>query len=215
VDEQVKIRGHRVEPGEIEAVLSRHRGVRQAVVLARASATGETQLVGYIVSGAEPAVGVAEIQRYLKQELPEYMVPAAVVVLAKLPLTANGKLDRQALPSPEAAAAQSRLYEPPQTEIEHTLAAIWEQVLRRERIGRLDNFFEIGGHSLLATQIISRVRDRFGASLAVRALFDNPTIASFSILLATPTTEPDDLDEELVPISRDSFRFVGDSTKNA
>jgi amino acid adenylation domain-containing protein len=215
VDEQVKIRGHRVEPGEIEAVLGRHPGVRQAVVLARVSAAGETQLVGYIVSRAEPAVEVTEIQRYLKQELPDYMAPAAVVLLAKLPLTANGKLDRQALPTPEAAAAQSRLYEPPQTEIEHTLAAIWEQVLRRERIGRLDNFFEIGGHSLLATQIISRVRDHFGASLAVRALFDHPTIASFSLILATPTTDPDELDEELVPISRDSFRFTGGSTKNA
>ena len=215
VDEQVKIRGHRVEPGEIEAVLGRHPGVRQAVVLARVSAAGETQLVGYIVSRAEPAVEVTEIQRYLKQELPDYMAPAAVVLLAKLPLTANGKLDRQALPTPEAAAAQLRLYEPPQTEIEHTLAAIWEQVLRRERIGRLDNFFEIGGHSLLATQIISRVRDHFGASLAVRALFDHPTIASFSLILATPTTDPDELDEELVPISRDSFRFTGGSTTNA
>jgi hypothetical protein len=206
VDEQVKIRGHRVEPGEAEAVLSRHPGVRQAIVIARSDVAGETQLAAYVVKRDAASLTAAEIQSFLKQELPEYMVPAAVVFLAKLPLTANGKLDRQALPAPEAV--RERTYEAPQTEIEQALSTIWEQVLRRERIGRLDNFFDIGGHSLLATQIISRVRDRFRASLAVRALFDHPTIASLCVLLAA-SADPEDVEDELLPVSRESYRITG------
>jgi acyl carrier protein len=125
-----------------------------------------------------------------------------VVLLAKLPLTANGKLDRQALPTPEAAAAQSRLYEPPQTEIEHTLAAIWEQVLRRERIGRLDNFFEIGGHSLLATQIISRVRRTFEVELPLHRIFETPTISELAAEIAALKTGWSSQIPPLIPVSR-------------
>ncbi|MBV8731342.1 MAG: amino acid adenylation domain-containing protein, partial [Acidobacteriia bacterium] len=153
-DEQVKIRGYRVEPGELEAVLAEHPGVRQAAVLVRELA-GDKQLVAYVVSRPEANLTGEDLQRYLKTRLPDYLLPAGLVLLPKLPLTANGKLDRQALPLPEEAI-QAHRYEPPQTAAEEQLATIWSQVLRRERIGRHDNFFDIGGHSLLATQIVAR-----------------------------------------------------------
>ena len=207
-DEQVKIRGYRVEPGEVEAVLGQHPGVRQAVVTVRQQPeSGEKQLLAYVVHRPESNLTVEELQHYLKARVPDYLVPSGMVVLAKLPLTANGKLDRQALPSPEEFAARTRSFEPPQTPLEQTLTGIWEQVLRRTRIGRNDNFFDIGGHSLLATQIISRVREQCRVEMPVRTLFEQPTIALLSSTIEAASLEEFEDDMELMPVSRESYLF--------
>src|SRR5581483_1381011 len=132
----------------------------------------------YVVPQREAAVSAEELRNYLKQQLPDYMVPAAMVMLAKLPLNANGKIDRQALPAPEQA--QTKTYVAPRTPTEEVLAGIWAEVLRRDRISTDDNFFELGGHSLMATQIVSRVREHFKVELGLRVLFEKPTISGLS-----------------------------------
>ncbi|HEV2146936.1 MAG TPA: amino acid adenylation domain-containing protein, partial [Longimicrobiaceae bacterium] len=161
-DHQVKVRGFRVEPGEIEALLSEHPGVREAVVVAREDAPGDRRLVAYLVGEAlEPEA----LRAHLAERLPEYMVPGAYMQVERLPLTPNGKLDRSALPAPEADAYARQGYEPPVGEVEQGLAEIWAEVLKVERVGRWDHFFDLGGHSLLAVQVASRVRQRLGAEV--------------------------------------------------
>ncbi|MEW5927747.1 MAG: non-ribosomal peptide synthase/polyketide synthase [Gemmatimonadota bacterium] len=177
LDEQVKVRGFRIELGEIEAALLAHPGVREAAVLAREDAPGDRRLVGYVVPAAAQA-DAAALREHLRARLPEYMVPAAVVALETLPLTPNGKLDRRALPAPEAAAAAA--YVAPRTPAEEVLAGIWADVLRAERVGAEDDFFDLGGHSLLATRVVSRVREAFGVELPLRALFEAPTVAGLA-----------------------------------
>src|SRR6185503_2197570 len=159
-DQQVKIRGYRIEPGEIEARLVEHPSVREAVVIAREDQPGDKRLVAYVVYSREAlekepdaAERSAQLRAHLAGSLPEYMVPAAYVALEALPLTPNGKLDRKGLPAPEADAYAHGAYEPPQGEIEQTLAALWAQLLGVETISRHDDFFELGGHSLLAIQL--------------------------------------------------------------
>ncbi|HST58365.1 MAG TPA: amino acid adenylation domain-containing protein [Longimicrobium sp.] len=174
-DFQVKIRGFRIEPGEVEAALLSHPEVREARVLAREDRLGEKQLVAYVVGGAD----TGELRAHVRQSLPEYMVPAAFVVLDALPLTPNGKVDRDALPAPEFAGAVERYVEP-RTPAEEVLAGIWAEVLRLERVGAEDNFFEVGGHSLLATRVVSRIRAVFGVELPLRALFEGPTVAEMA-----------------------------------
>ncbi|HEX9939569.1 MAG TPA: amino acid adenylation domain-containing protein, partial [Longimicrobium sp.] len=170
-DLQVKVRGFRIEPGEIEARLAEHPQVRESVVLAREDAPGEKRLVAYVVGEAAADV----LRAHLAGRLPEYMVPSAFVRLEALPLTPNGKLDRRALPAPDAPAA--RAYEAPVGETEEALAEIWAEVLGVERAGRRDNFFELGGHSLLAVRVISRVRQVVGAEVALADLFERPVLA--------------------------------------
>ncbi|MFL5386105.1 MAG: condensation domain-containing protein, partial [Longimicrobiaceae bacterium] len=174
-DFQVKIRGFRIEPGEIEAVLRGHESVADCVVTARAE-TGETRLVAYVVGGAEAEALRAQVRR----SLPEYMVPSAFVFLDALPLTPNGKLDRKALPAPELGSAEEK-YVAPRTPVEEVLAGIWAEVLRLERVGVEESFFDLGGHSLLATRVVSRVRDVFAIELPLRALFDGPTVAELAV----------------------------------
>ena len=134
--------------------------------------------MAYIVAHREPSVSADELKNYLKQQLPDYMLPAAMVTLPKLPLTANGKIDRQALPEPEQV--ETKAYVAPKNKTEEAVAAIWAEVLRRERISADDNFFDLGGHSLMATQIVSRVREQFHVELGIRILFEKPTIAGLA-----------------------------------
>ncbi|QPQ89142.1 amino acid adenylation domain-containing protein (plasmid) [Burkholderia gladioli] len=182
-DQQVKIRGFRIEPGEIETHLASHPAVREAVVIAREDAPGEKRLVAYVTPNQEVPEDLALVLRtYLRARLPEYMVPAAYVMLQALPLTPNGKLDRRALPAPDSSAYAQRGYEPPQGEAEIILASIWAELLGLERVGRHDNFFELGGHSLLAVRLMERLR-RLGLSLEVRTLFLTPTLAGLAVTL--------------------------------
>jgi amino acid adenylation domain-containing protein len=177
-DDQVKVRGFRIELGEIEAVLSRHAAVKQAVVLARApQENAEKRLVAYLVPHGEHSLATDELRAYLKEQLPDYMVPGNIIVLDKLPLTANGKVDRKALPQPEELQAQEKAYVAPRNPTEEVIANIWGEVLGREGISVEDNFFELGGHSLLATQVISRVRRALDVEVPLRALLESPTAA--------------------------------------
>src|SRR6185295_9641627 len=177
LDHQVKVRGQRVELGEVEVALAAHPGVRQAVVVARDRGPGDRRLVAYFVS-APAAPGVAELRDFLVERLPAHMIPAAFVALAALPLSPNGKVDRKALPEPDwISSLPQRQRVPPRTPLERGLAAIWAEVLGVEEVGAHDNFFELGGHSLLATRISSRVRDAFGVELPLRTLFESPTVA--------------------------------------
>jgi hypothetical protein len=186
-DEQVKIRGYRIELGEIEARLMEHAGVQQAVVVAREDISGEKRLIAYYTVAAtvdeehqgESSTGVEQLRAHLAAKLPDYMMPAAYVRMEKLPLTANGKLDRKTLPLPERSVNAERGYEPPLGEIETKLAAIWTEVLKLDRVGRHDNFFELGGHSLLAMRIVVRTRAIFRVAIQVRMLFEKPTIRAF------------------------------------
>ena len=185
-DHQVKIRGFRIELGEIEAQLMRQGQVKEVVVIAREDEPGEKRLVAYVVprDRSQPGLVSAEgLREQLKPVLPEYMVPSAFVVLESLPLTANGKLDRRALPAPEQGAYVSREYEAPQGEVEEILAGIWQGLLRVERVGRQDNFFELGGHSLLIVQMLERLR-RVGLTAEVRRVFESPTLADLSSALS-------------------------------
>jgi amino acid adenylation domain-containing protein len=178
-DQQVKIRGFRIELGEIEARLMQHAALRDAVVLARNDAGGDPRLVAYCIPhpGAQPDPGM--LSAHLAETLPEYMVPSAYVMLAAWPLTANGKLDRKALPAPDAGAYSVAEYEAPQGEVEQLLAAIWCELLQIERVGRHDNFFKLGGHSLLAVTVMERLRQQ-GVTLDVRAVFGSPSLAGLA-----------------------------------
>ncbi|MGY5311393.1 non-ribosomal peptide synthetase [Nocardia gipuzkoensis] len=186
-DEQIKIRGYRIEPGEIEATLSAHTAVRQAVVLALASAaTGEKRLVGYVVLHEPGATDATALRRHLADRIPEYMVPAAIVVLDHIPLTTNGKTDRTALPDPELASTVE--YRPPRTAEERTLTSLYAEILGIDTVGIDDNFFDLGGHSLLATRLASRIRERLGVDIPIRVIFDHPTPAQLVDSWEEPAT---------------------------
>ncbi|HZG42966.1 MAG TPA: amino acid adenylation domain-containing protein, partial [Longimicrobium sp.] len=176
VDEQVKVRGFRIEPGEIEATLTAHAGVHEARVIVREDEPGEQRLVAYVVGEADADA----LREHLRLSLPEYMVPSAFVGLEGIPLTPNGKLDVKALPAPDLTSAEGQ-YVAPSTPVEEVLAGIWAEVLRLERVGANDSFFEVGGHSLLATRVVSRVRAVFSVELPLRALFEGPTVAEMAV----------------------------------
>jgi amino acid adenylation domain-containing protein len=178
IDHQVKVRGFRIELGEIEAVLGRHPAVAQVVVALHREPADNPQLTAWYVAAAGQTVNVADLRAALRVELPDYMVPAWFVPLAAMPLTANGKVDRRALPAPGTGRPDlGREYVAPAGPVEERLAAIWAAVLRRDRVGAQDDFFALGGHSLLATQALSRMRQAFGMDLPLRLLFDRPTVA--------------------------------------
>jgi amino acid adenylation domain-containing protein len=188
IDHQVKIRGFRIELGEIESVLAQHPAVRESVVIVREDRPGDRRLVAYYV--ADPAAsGLGdELRGLARAALPEYMVPAALVPLDALPLTSNGKVDRRALPAPALGPAEPPGGSaPPQTETEQTIAAIWQEVLGVEHVGRYDNFFDLGGHSLLAARLVARMREAVGADLALRNMFGAPTVAGLAELIDART----------------------------
>jgi len=178
-DHQVKVRGHRVELGEIAAGLERHPTVGRAVAVLREDTPGDQRLVAYFTG--EETVADSELRSFLRAELPDAMVPSAFVRLDRLPLSAHGKVDRASLPPPDAAL--ERDYLPPRTPLERTLAGIWAELLRLEQVGVQDNFFELGGHSLLALQLIARIRQATGVETPVRALFESPTVAALATVL--------------------------------
>ncbi len=184
-DDQVKIRGFRIELGEIANALQRLPGVRDAVVLAREDEPGQVRLVAYFTAGGAGEIETAQQMRaQLQTQLPDYMVPSACVELKTLPLTANGKLDQRALPKPDHATLFGLVYEAPQGDMEHALAAIWAEVLQVERVGRHDHFFELGGHSLLAMRMVSQVRQQLGLELPLGELFALGELAAVAAALS-------------------------------
>lgn len=184
VDHQMKVRGFRIEPGEVEDVLDRHAQVQSAVVLLREDQPGDRRLVAYVVPAGDSPPSVTELRRHLKSHLPDYMVPVAYVVLESLPLTPNGKVDRDALPQPDGSRpAIETEWVPPRNDLEDKLAAVWSDVLGIDRIGVHDDFFDLGGYSLLATEVVYRIRQTVGRSIPVATLFNAPTIARLAGLL--------------------------------
>ena len=182
-DQQVKVRGFRIELNEIEAVLSSHSEIRDAVVIASEADGAEKRLIAYVVYATQDGPTVQQLRQYLQERLPEYMIPSVFVVLDELPLTATGKVDRKALPNADSVALEpvEYLYVPPETRDEEVVATIWSEVLRVERVGKNDNFFELGGHSLLATQVISRLRSELGVEVPLRRIFEAPTVAALAL----------------------------------
>ena len=172
-DHQVKVRGMRVELGEVQAVLQAQSGVRECVVVGRSAADGTTQVAGYVTPAS---LDMSTLQRALAASLPEHMVPAFLVGLDALPLLPSGKVDRKALPEPDARSASAHEHVAPRTPIEETVAGIWQELLGLQRVGVHDNFFALGGHSLLAVRVIARLRTTISVELPVRALFDSPTL---------------------------------------
>ncbi len=188
IDDQVKVRGFRIELGEIEAALREHDAVREAVVAVRSD-----MLVAYYIPAVETAPASAELRAFLRMRLPEYMTPGAFVALEAFPLSPAGKVDRRALPAPDASRREAAAaYIAPRSETEAALAAMCEDLLAVERIGMDDNFFELGGHSLLATKLIARIRDAYQVELPLRALFEKPTVAGLAeaVDLAKATPQP-------------------------
>ena len=183
-DQQVKIRGFRIELGEIESVLKEHPAVRQCLVLARAEASGQKQLVAYFVASRKPGPSTAELRQFLARKLPDYMLPSFFVPLPVLPLNANGKVDRAALPAPDRApAGPEKRQVAPRDALETQLVRIWESVLGIQPIGVTDRFFDLGGHSLLAVRLIAQIEKAFGKRLSVAAVFQAPTIEQLAVIL--------------------------------
>ncbi|MEG4822414.1 amino acid adenylation domain-containing protein, partial [Microcoleus sp. M2-A5] len=183
-DRQVKLRGFRIELGEIEAGLSHHPSVREAAVLLQENEPGNQRLVAYIVARSKLSLQdsqlIESLRSFLKEKLPEYMIPSAFVLLKALPLTPNGKIDRQALPAPSIAANLTDTFVGPRTLGEEILAGIWSQLLNLQKVGIHDNFFDLGGHSLLITQLLAKVRESFQVELPLRVLFEAPTVAGLA-----------------------------------
>jgi aryl carrier-like protein len=188
-DFQMKLRGYRIELGEIETVLSAHPDVDQAVVVPREDTPGDVRLVAYYVpQTAEPAT----LRDYLREKLPDYMIPAVFVPLAALPLTANGKVDRQSLPKglPTVQGGNGRTnFVAPRSQVEQQIAEIWLQALKLEKVGVHDNFFDLGGHSLLMAQVHSHLRERHGYELPLVRLLEHPTISDLAKFLTADRDE--------------------------
>ena len=181
LDDQIKIRGVRIEPAEVTATLARHPLVHSCVVVGRKNDRNETYLAAYMVAGGEKKPTTAQLRSYLLEQLPSAMVPSVFVLLDALPLTANGKIDRKSLPEPDHRKSEPALsYLAPRTGIESVVADIWAEVLKLEKVGVHNNFFDLGGHSLLATQIVSRLREALLVDVSLRVLFEKPTVAGLS-----------------------------------
>jgi acyl carrier protein len=198
LDHQVKIRGFRIELGEIESALREHPAVKETVAAIK-SANDEKYIVAYIVPESGPAPAATELRAFLKQRLPEYMVPSTFVSLDQLPLTATGKLDRAALPEPDRSHREREsAFTAPRDAVEETLVEIFAEVLGVEKVGIHDNFFEFGGHSLLATRVVARIRKLFNVELPLRRFFENPTVAEIAEFLKRHEAVPGQMEEMMV-----------------
>ncbi len=218
IDNQVKVRGFRIELGEIENILARHPGIRQAAVLAREDNPQDKRLVAYIVPRPELDLTTDRLRSYLKDQLPEYMIPSAFVLLDDLPLTPNGKIDRKALPSPD----QNRLgiggrYQSPRTTMEQALAGIWAEVLGVDKVGIHDNFFDLGGHSLVAVRLVNLIKRKIGLTLRIAHIYQAPTVKQMAGIL--DNREAATLFSSLVPLqtkgAKPAFYWVHGDSSNA
>jgi amino acid adenylation domain-containing protein len=189
-DEQIKVRGFRVEVGEIESVLRQHAAVREVAVAAYDDGRGGVRLVAYVVPRARTTTGPHDLREFLREQLPEYMIPSAIVPLEALPLTPNGKLDRRALPAPDGAGEADGPYVAPRSQLERVIADVWREALGVERVGVSDNFFNLGGHSLLLIRVNSRLREALRAELPVVELFKYPTVSALAEHLSGAHVEP-------------------------
>ncbi|MBD2040985.1 amino acid adenylation domain-containing protein, partial [Microcoleus sp. FACHB-672] len=205
IDNQVKLRGFRIELGEIEAALSQHPAVRETAVIVREDVAGDKRLVAYVVpSEISDSALTKELRHFLEATLPHYMVPSAFVMLDVLPLTTNGKVDRKALPAPDASTALAETFVAPRSPLEAALTAIWADVLGLQQVGTQDNFFELGGHSLLGMQVISRLRNSYQVELPLRSLFEAPTVAELAQKVETAgEQELAAIAPAITPISRE------------
>jgi amino acid adenylation domain-containing protein len=212
VDDQIKIRGFRVEPGEVAAALREHDAVQDALVVGRSSDSSDDHLVAYLVIQSLPPT-VAELRALLSKRLPHYMLPSVFVPLEALPVTSSGKVDRRALATlaDEERLPVGRAYVAPRNQLERLVAGVWSEVLGADRVGVYDDFFSLGGHSLLATQVISRLRARAGIDMPLRAMFEHPTISSFVDLARDLAFKED----EFPPLERISHRYGAQSPLRA
>jgi len=214
-DEQIKLRGFRIEPGEIASVLGEFEGVKEALVLAAGAPDGDKCLAAYLVAETGVALAPTELKRFLRSRVPEYMVPASFTILDALPLTPNGKVDRRALPPPLAQAEE--FFVAPRNSIEDELARMCGRVVGRERVGVHDNFFDLGGHSILATQLVMRAREVFDVDLPLRAVFESPTVAGLALavirerLVREDAQEIERLLDELESAPEESLRGLLDN----
>jgi amino acid adenylation domain-containing protein len=208
-DHQVKVRGFRIEPGEVEAALAKAPGVREAVVLAREDRAGDRRLVAYVVSSGVntgEAPKAEELREALGRTLPSYMVPGVFVFLDRLPLTPNGKVDRKALPAPELSRSEGdQEYLAPRTPVETSLAAIWAEVLGVERVGVRDDFFALGGHSLKATSVLARVRDGLRADLPLSVVFERRTVEGMAAAVEAALAAETEIEQSAAAMSDDEL----------
>ncbi|MDJ0726781.1 MAG: long-chain-fatty-acid--CoA ligase [Prochloraceae cyanobacterium] len=195
MDNQVKIRGYRIELGEIEAATATHPQIKEVVAIALEDRTDNKYIVAYIVRRSE-SLTIREVRNFLKQKLPDYMIPSFFVMLEALPLTPNGKIDRHILPAPDIEENRQVEFIPPRNDTEEAIASIFISVLKLKRVGIHDNFFELGGHSLLATQVISRLQQTFKIEFPLRALLESPTVAE----LSQTSTQIDSVQASLTPL---------------
>ncbi|MDG1462564.1 MAG: amino acid adenylation domain-containing protein, partial [Gammaproteobacteria bacterium] len=200
-DDQVKLRGFRIELGEIESALLSHDTVNESIVVLIGETADDQKLVAYVVSTPNASLEASDLRQHLQESLPDYMVPAAIIELEALPLTANGKVDRKALPKPEWERTENQPFTAPRTPIEGALLELWCEILGEEGIGIHDNFFELGGHSLLATQLIARVSELLEMKVEIRTLFEAGTVAEFAELLNSGN--PQNVDDPIQTIARD------------
>jgi acyl carrier protein len=189
IDFQVKIRGLRIEIGEIESVLSLHSAVREVVVVAREDVPGDKRLVAYLVSKHQATLNIDEIRNFLKEKLADYMVPSAFVQLDVFPLTSSGKVDRRALPEPEKKRQTETAYVAPRGYIERTITGVWQELLQIDKVGVNDNFFDLGGHSLLLIRVMNKLQEMFNKELSIVYMFLHPTIKDLARLVTKEKEE--------------------------
>nr|AAF17281.1 NosD [Nostoc sp. GSV224] len=183
IDNQVKVRGFRIELGEVEAVLSQHGDVEGCCIIAREDTPGDKRLVAYVVAHQHCIPTISELRQFMKAKLPEYMVPSTFVMLEEMPLTPSGKVDRRALPAPDLHSSNSDKYVAPRNQVELELTQIWSRILKVDKVGVKDNFFDLGGHSLLTPYLMAQIKKQFGKDIAIASLYQNPTIEQLATIV--------------------------------